>query len=184
MVDCDKFKEDFSSFLDGELPNDQRVKLEDHLSNCPDCKETIRQIKIIKQSLNYLPLVSTSPDFEQRLRQQIFNQNQKSPFLPVQLQNWKLPAMGSAIVLATVGLFLVFNQNPDSGGSFQNSADNPFNTAAPKISGSSEGSNNTSNMPQAPDYESTTLIADSTKKEAPNIKKEEIQRVRGDAPAQ
>ena len=179
MVDCDKFKEDFSSFLDGELPYDQQQLLEDHLKICLNCKEAIRQIKIIKQSLSYLPQVSTSPDFEQRLRQQIFQQNQKTPFLPPQLQNWKLPAMGSAIVLATLGLFLVFNQSPDSVIPSQGPAESPFNTAAPQLPGNRQTPVTSSSSSQAADYQSSTLISDSTAYDSLSIRKEGIQQVKG-----
>jgi anti-sigma factor RsiW len=179
MVDCDKFKKDFSSFLDGELPYDQQQLLEDHLKICPNCKETIRQIKIIKQSLNYLPQVNTSPDFEQKLRQQIFQQNQKSPFLPPQLQNWKLPAMGSAIVLATLGLFLVFNESPDSKVPGQRSTENSYNTAVPQLPGSQQSSVRSSGNQQTADYESSTLISDSTANDSLYFRKEGIQQVKG-----
>jgi predicted anti-sigma-YlaC factor YlaD len=179
MVDCNKFKEDFSSFLDGELPHNQQQLLEDHLNICLNCKETIRQIKIIKHSLSYLPQVSTSPDFEQKLHHQIFQRNQKAPFLPEQLQNWKLPAMGSAIVLATLGLFLVFNQSPDSAIPSQNSADNPYNTAAPQLPGSRQTPVGTSSTSQTAEYESSTLIADSAGYDSLYIQKEGIQQVKG-----
>lgn len=179
MVDCNKFKEDFSGFLDGELPHNKQQLLEDHLKVCLNCKETIRQIKIIKNSLSFLPKESTSPDFEKKLHQQIFEQNQKAPFLPQQLQNWKLPAMGSAIVLATLGLFLVYNQSPDSATPGQNSAENPFNTAAPQLPGSRQTPDGTSSTLQSAEYESTTLISDSTGYDSLYIPKEGIQQVKG-----
>jgi hypothetical protein len=153
--------------------------MEDHLKICLNCKEAIRQIKIIKQSLSYLPQVSTSPDFEQRLRQQIFQQNQKTPFLPPQLQNWKLPAMGSAIVLATLGLFLVFNQSPDSVSPSQGPAESPFNTAAPQLPGNRQTPVTSSSAPQTADYQSSTLISDSTAYDSLSIRKEGIQQVKG-----
>ncbi len=130
MTECDKFKKFFSEYLDGEISFEERRSLEAHLQMCNDCSETVRQMKIIQESLRRMPQVKTSADFEHRLHQQIF-----APQTPVQLgnqlfQNWKLPAMGSAIVLATVGFFLIFGDSSDSdshrilksGGQFQPAA--------------------------------------------------------------
>ncbi len=133
MVDCDKLKTNFSDYLDGDIPLEQRKQLDDHFEHCPDCHEIIRQMKIIQDSLKKLPQVNTSPDFEKRLHQQIFNPAPKNNFVPPILSSWKLPAMGSAIVLATVGLFLVLDNSSDSGTSDYQELRNNFNTAAPQI---------------------------------------------------
>ncbi|OPX33782.1 hypothetical protein B1H10_05075 [candidate division KSB1 bacterium 4484_188] len=110
MSDCDKFKMQFSNYLDGELSAFQRKELDEHFSICPDCSQTIRQMKIIQQSLRQMPSFHTSPDFERRLHQHIFEpQHERAGVFPFPWQNWKLPAMGSALVLATLSLFLVFN---------------------------------------------------------------------------
>ncbi len=114
MSECDKFKLQFSDYLDGELPLAQRKELDDHLAVCWDCAETVRQIKVIQESLRNIPRISTGPDFEQRLHNQLHSLPGRSNIIPLPMQNWKLPAMGSAIVLATVGLFYVFNHAPEN----------------------------------------------------------------------
>lgn len=114
MAECDKFKRVFSDYLDGEISFEERRLLEEHLRVCTDCSETVRQLKIIQESLRRMPQVKTSPDFEQRLHQQIFTPQTSLQFNNPLFQNWKLPAMGSAIVLATVGFFLIFGDSSDS----------------------------------------------------------------------
>ncbi len=109
MSDCDKFKMQISSYLDGELPLAQRKELDVHLSVCSSCSEVLRQMKIIQQSLKQLPQIKTSPDFERKLHEQIFQSSPKFSFIPQQFQNWKLPVMGSALVFVTIALFVFLN---------------------------------------------------------------------------
>ncbi len=134
MTECDKFKRFFSDYLDGEISFEERRSLEAHLQVCTDCSETMRQMKIIQESLRRMPQVKTSADFEQRLHQQIF-----APQTSVQMgnqlfQNWKLPAMGSALVLATVGFFLIFGDSSDSDSRQILQSGGQFRPAATQIS--------------------------------------------------
>lgn len=135
MSDCDKFKMQFSNYLDGELSAPQRKELDEHFSVCPDCSQTIRQMKIIQQSLRQMPSFQTTPDFERRLHQQIFEPHQqRSGAFLFPWQNWKLPAMGSAIVLATVSFFLVFNPTDNNNSQISNQ-NRTITPAATRLSG-------------------------------------------------
>jgi len=137
MSECDKFKLQFSDYLDGELPLAQRKELDDHLSICWDCAETIRQIKAIQESLRNIPPISTGPDFEQRLHDQLHSLPGRTNIIPLPMQSWKLPAMGSAIVLATVGLFYVFNHSVDNSNPSLNGGGGNFYPAATQMPASS-----------------------------------------------
>ena len=44
-MDCDKYKELFTGWIDKDLPPAERVKLEQHLSDCPGCKEELAAMK-------------------------------------------------------------------------------------------------------------------------------------------
>jgi hypothetical protein len=175
MVDCDKLKSSFSDYLDGELPIDQRKELDNHFADCADCHETIRQMRIIKQSMMQIPHISASPGFEQKLHEQIFRSDQKESFIPQLLQNWKLPAMGSAIVLATVGLFLVFNDSTEPPSNGADPGSQKFLQAAPQIQGSNDA--------EIPSNESTfstersTAIKDSMVADSLRIKPEGFHQV-------
>ncbi len=114
MADCDKFRMQFSDYLDGELTITERTELEAHLAVCEYCSETLNQIRIIQRSLQNIPAITTSPDFETRLHQMLHQQQTRSFFPFRSLQGWKVPAMGSALVLASLGLFLVFNHGSDN----------------------------------------------------------------------
>jgi len=175
-MDCDKFRMDFSNYLEGELHTEQRKKLDDHFSICPECYEIFRRMSDIQKKLKNLLPIGTSPGFEQRLQENILRQNQHPGFIPAQLQNWKLPAMGSAIVVATVSLFLVFNNSPAPE---TPDTDTQFNTAAPQIQGglAKPVDAPTSSVPST--YESTTLIPDSLVSDSARIRPENIQQVKG-----
>ena len=108
MMDCDKFRAFFSSYLDGGLLHDSRKDLQEHLQHCPECSETLYRVRIVRDSLRRLPNISVSDDFDFRLNREISLLNRKKSFnWPGLFQNWKVPALGSAIVLAIVGFLLV-----------------------------------------------------------------------------
>ncbi|MBN2365669.1 MAG: zf-HC2 domain-containing protein [Calditrichaeota bacterium] len=136
MADCDKLKTSFSDYIDGDIPIEQRRQLDDHFEICLQCREILRQMKIIQDSLKKLPQINTSAEFERKLHQQIFNPPSRSHFMPPILSNWKLPAMGSAIVLATVGLFLVLDDSSDSGNKDADGSRGPVINAVPRVSSS------------------------------------------------
>jgi anti-sigma factor RsiW len=171
MTDCDKFRSKFSSYLDGEIPAEQRKALDSHFSLCPACQEIFRQMRIIQQSLKQLPQLSSSPDFEQRLRQQIFNSERRAHIIPFQFQNWKLPAMGSAIVLATLGLFFIFNNTTDTS---QIPVNSPASTQI-----SVGKSSNVSGQAKPSQLGKTTLIPDSSRADSSRIKQEGFLQVGG-----
>lgn len=110
MHDCDKYRSFLSDYLEGELLPDIRKEVESHLHVCSDCSEIAYQVKIICESLSHLPQVSTSPNFEARLQAQIGHiKPSRFPVIPVLTENWKIPAVGSVVLLATIGMFIVLN---------------------------------------------------------------------------
>ena len=178
MANCDKMKSNYSGYIEGGLPADQYKILDDHLSACPGCREAIREMKIIRQSLRQLPQIQVSPDFEQKLHQLVFQPNPRGSFIPPQLHNWKLPALGSAIVLATIGLFLIMNDSSGPAGSSVTQPANLINSAAPQLP--STKNSNLSEGQVVPVHESTTLIRDdSLQADSLRINPEGIQQVRG-----
>jgi hypothetical protein len=157
MLNCDKFKMQFSEYLDNELPLSQRKEVDDHLAVCVECSEILRQIKIVQQSLRQLPRVSASPEFEKKLHEQIFLNPSKPNIFPLPLQNWKIPAMGTALVAATVSFFLILYQSPND--------NREVSPAVPSIS-----SQQLSKIPNPPYHQTTSsderqnsLINDSLK---------------------
>ncbi|MFZ0390883.1 MAG: hypothetical protein WAN36_10535 [Calditrichia bacterium] len=115
--------------------------------------------------------MSTSPDFEYRLHQQIYQFDSRSHFIPQQLQNWKVPVVGSALVLATVSMFLVFNNSVDT-----TTGNQTYYPAASKLPGGS-GINQ---APSPGNFQSSTLISDSLQSDSGNVTEKGIQLVGDD----
>lgn len=116
MNDCDKFKSMFSSYIEGDLFPEQRRALEDHLVICPPCARAVKRLKEMCNSLRSMQVLTTSPDFEYRLHQQIANiGNSHSIQFSIPVQNWKIPAAASLVVLAGVSVFLIVNSSDQSG---------------------------------------------------------------------
>ncbi len=177
MDSCDKFKLQFSSYLDGELSGIERKDIEEHFIKCPPCAETVRQIRIIQQSIRQMPQISSSPGFEQKLHQQIFNPNMKSTFFPLPLQNWKVPAMGSAIVLATVGMFMVFNHSTDGTKYPLNHTQGRYYPAASQLPASRQVNRFGSSTASSMQFESSTLINDSLKSDTTRLDRQGLKMV-------
>ena len=176
MTNCDKFKLHYSDYIDGELPADQCQEVDHHLTLCLTCREIVRQMKIIQQSLRQIPQITTSPDFETKLKQQILQQNPNRSFDTFPWQSWKLPAMGSAIVLATVGLFLVLNNDSGPGIQSPPKPESIINNAAPQLPGKKNPT--ISEERSAVATESTTRIMDdSLRADSMRINPEGIQPV-------
>lgn len=108
---CDKFKESFSDYIEGELPQHARQVLESHLSACSGCRETVNRMRNLRHTLTSLSRFTTSPDFEfklsQRLRQATPRRFEKMPlnyFL-----SWKVPAVAFVLLAAVFSVFFLFN---------------------------------------------------------------------------
>jgi hypothetical protein len=127
MTDCNKVKDLVSRYIEGELFPENKIFVEKHLSICPGCKEAIRRVKILCQSLKGLSYLNTSPNFEERLHHRLVDFNNGSSSLRGSFaeHRWKMPAVGAVTVLVVVVLFMVFNsgnfQSEEPGNNPQNS---------------------------------------------------------------
>lgn len=111
---CDKFKESFSSYIEGEIAPDARQVLESHLSVCPECQETVYRMRSLRHALNGLSRVSVSPDFEYRLNQRLRRiEKQMSAKFPLNyFSDWKIPAVSFAVVVIVFSFFIFFEGEP------------------------------------------------------------------------
>lgn len=51
MINCERVQESISRLLDGELSPPQSASLQEHLSSCPQCSESRRQLEKIQSTL-------------------------------------------------------------------------------------------------------------------------------------
>lgn len=162
MSECDKYKSLFSNYIDGDLFPEQRKFIENHISVCPPCQRAVQRLKVICKSLRSMPVLTTSPDFESRLHQQIANLGYgQSINLSLPIQNWKIPAAASFAVIILIGIFLFF----DSSDNLQNSTipANPSISNPVNLQRTSEESVLLNKDAQDPNKGMVSIQEDSTK---------------------
>jgi anti-sigma factor RsiW len=64
---CRELVEVVTEYLEGTLPQDDRRRFEEHLSECPYCVEYVEQIRQTINTLGRLTEESIAPETQQRL---------------------------------------------------------------------------------------------------------------------
>lgn len=108
---CQRFKEMVSDYIEGELDHQNQALIEQHLSDCLECKKNVSQLKRLIHNLRELPKLTVSSDFETILRARISMESslarrQNSRLFPS--GQFRLPAYAASAVIITVALFTVF----------------------------------------------------------------------------
>ncbi len=65
---CGECKDQFSNYLDGGLPTEERRALDTHLLQCPDCQTRLRSLRSLKLHLQDLPSAQLPPAFRFGMR--------------------------------------------------------------------------------------------------------------------
>ena len=68
MMTCRELVELLIDFLDGELPEDRRRHIEQHLEFCPPCLTYLKTYKVTIQLTRRLPDVPPPPELLERLK--------------------------------------------------------------------------------------------------------------------
>ncbi len=61
-MDCDRFEEDISAYVDGELAPERAARLQDHLATCECCRELRDRMMQLKTSIGDLPEPEIAPE--------------------------------------------------------------------------------------------------------------------------
>jgi len=113
MDSCQRFKEMLSDYIEGSLDQQNKRAMEQHLRNCLQCTQKVRQLKSLIHNLQALPKVQVSPDFETILRARISMERRRKrqfiPALPFPLPAHALSAI--IIILALVGSYFLLKPN-------------------------------------------------------------------------
>lgn len=95
--ECDRFGEDLSAYLDGELPQQRAAELEQHLLGCDSCRGTFEQLRNVAEQLAELPHVRAPDELTAAMRRaaerQVLLEARKPP---TKARAWKLFARVSA----------------------------------------------------------------------------------------
>ena len=108
-----------SGYLDGELPPEQRRWWEEHLAECPACRDELGRLRALSQSLRRgLPPREPSSAFREDLRR-LLRSEPVAPTAPVRPKlpwsRWATPALAAGLVFA-VGFGLGQHAGGDGSG--------------------------------------------------------------------
>src|SRR3989339_612151 len=70
-MNCNKFRILLSAYIDGELPEQEKALLTDHLMGCGECGKTRGDLLYLKDLFSKSPGSALPQDFENRIREKI-----------------------------------------------------------------------------------------------------------------
>jgi anti-sigma factor RsiW len=79
MMNCRKLAELLIDFVSGDLPEDQRALVEQHLGRCPPCVTYVETYRLTIKLTRRLPCSPLPPDLEYRLRIVVETMCQQEP---------------------------------------------------------------------------------------------------------
>lgn len=104
-MNCKSVKENLVFFLENELPDQQRIRMENHLKSCPHCSRLLEEFSLLWEGVQQGKRIQPSPYFWTGLKQRISDYEEKGR--PVwdwldDLVRWIRPLAGAAAVLVCV----------------------------------------------------------------------------------
>ena len=67
QLSCQELVELVTDYLEGALPEEERVRFEDHIGRCDGCNVYLAQMRQTVSALGYLPQGTLSPEAELEL---------------------------------------------------------------------------------------------------------------------
>ncbi len=112
--DCERAREYFSPLLDGELDDELRATVEEHLAECSECLLELEAMKRVSNLYAGLPTVQAPEGFEEQVAQALTPNVVRFPGARLAMRRvWPLAA--AAAVLLCVALPLLWPGSDDSG---------------------------------------------------------------------
>jgi Putative zinc-finger len=114
-MDCREIKELSSDYLDGRLGRAQVASFEEHLRECPNCKQEMEALHTTISLIGSLGEVETSPDFLSQVQRKIDKQAKSWPiwawlFEPIRI---KVPLELTALILLSIGVLHLSYRSPE-----------------------------------------------------------------------
>lgn len=106
-MNCKNIRNNFLSFLENELPEEQRVQMEKHLKNCSDCSRLLEEFSQLWGALESREKIQPSPYFWTRLKQRVieYEEGRKSVLRWLEgLVRWARPAVAVFVLLICIFL--------------------------------------------------------------------------------
>ena len=99
-MSCDEFESMISAYVDGELPEDWRRELEEHLAGCESCQAELAEEKALKEELDMIKFTEPTDAELQRYWSGVYNRLERGI-------GWVLLSVGAIVLLCFGGFKLV-----------------------------------------------------------------------------
>ncbi len=126
---CESFQEDLVLLVDGELDEEQKAHVLEHVKQCKECSAVLDDLKRLNEKMQLWPVADPSESWEHRTEEQIRKQAQdllptkekesgdgksKPPAKVIFLRPWFLSAAAASVLLlvSVLGLTLVNKARP------------------------------------------------------------------------
>lgn len=118
---CERYEEDLSSLIDGELSAQREAELQGHLDACTGCRQRLEALRGVDRALAEVALPEVSAELRTRLQAQIQSIPERevatrtTPLPPRARRRLTGPALGAALALAaSVAIYLAVAPEPTS----------------------------------------------------------------------
>jgi anti-sigma factor RsiW len=98
---CEDVREDLVAYLDGELSDGARARVQEHVATCLACRREIERLTRLAAWVGALPRVEPAADFDERMWQRLETDGaamaHRRAWRPAR---WSLPALAAAAAVA------------------------------------------------------------------------------------
>lgn len=121
-MNCEELRDRLSAHLEADLDARERARIEDHLSECPDCRREYRELRHVVDLLRGLPPVAPPPGLADRVIARL-RAGEGQPGLLARCQArirrfaelpWAIPAAALAAGLAALAIVRGFDVSPEA----------------------------------------------------------------------
>jgi len=108
-MNCWRIQKKLSAYQDGEMAGEERERIAAHLEGCPSCRHSYAELDLLWQSLEKIPDVDVSRNFNRRLSKRINAASEprsrwRFPWVSW-VDQWRpAPAMAFGVVLIGIAL--------------------------------------------------------------------------------
>lgn len=99
---CDDFAADLVAYLDGELGDADRARIEMHLGTCLACRRELEQLRRLRALIDGVRPLELATDFADRMWQRLDPLPARAPRRRTRAVLWAAPTLAAAAALALV----------------------------------------------------------------------------------
>ena len=107
-MNCGRFKNCFSAYIDGELPVDTIVEIEAHLESCPSCSGMLKSYRDGVQQLHRSAGIEPPDDMFERVMAEVDRRDRQAKVIPLHSPVRRKAMAAAAIVAMALAGSLLF----------------------------------------------------------------------------